>query len=180
MRGHGDSGAATSILVIGMALPRVVVTLIFGPIARANDLRTRAQPAADASAQAVRKYAAENGATVDDVHPSGFFGCTVRGPLQAQVCESSPSPGRAPTHYWRDPRERSRHGNATADAPVIFPPCEVRIFNDGKRHGPRYVPPIIGIPLTAAKCTTARPRTFSSRSAWSTRRARRPPTPTWI
>jgi Putative Flp pilus-assembly TadE/G-like len=176
MRRRGDRGAATSILVIGMALLLVVMTLLLGRIARANDLRTRAQSAADAAAlaavaeirdrgaadivhdlipqgeifqdsseQAARRYAAENDAVVDDVHPTGFFGYMVKVTLHTQACEPSPSPGQSLTHYSCAPRERGRHGTATAIAHVIFPVCELRTFDDGKRHGPRYVPPIIGV-----------------------------------
>lgn len=176
MTRRGDNGAATSILLIGMAFLLVAVTLILGRIARANDLRTRAQSAADAaalaavaeirdrgaadivrglipqgeifqdgSAAAARTYAGRNGAVVDDVHPTGYFGYTVKVTLHTRACEPSPSPGQAPAHYSCDPDERGWHGRASAIARVDFPVCEVRTFNDGRRHGPRYVPPFIGI-----------------------------------
>jgi hypothetical protein len=45
-----DEGAATTILVVGMALVLVAATLVFSRIAQANDLRTKAQTAADAAA----------------------------------------------------------------------------------------------------------------------------------
>jgi hypothetical protein len=50
MRKRGDKGAATSILVIGMALVLVAATFILNQIAHANDLRTKAQSAADSAA----------------------------------------------------------------------------------------------------------------------------------
>jgi cell wall-associated NlpC family hydrolase len=55
-RGHGnDKGAATTILVIGMALMLVAGTLILNRVAHANDLRTKAQSAADAAALAAEE-----------------------------------------------------------------------------------------------------------------------------
>jgi cell wall-associated NlpC family hydrolase len=47
---HGDEGAATAILVVGMALVMVAAMLMFTRIAQANDLRTKAQTGADAAA----------------------------------------------------------------------------------------------------------------------------------
>ena len=45
-----DRGAATTILVGGMALVLVAAVLVFGRIAQANDMRTQAQTGADAAA----------------------------------------------------------------------------------------------------------------------------------
>jgi len=45
-----DTGAATTILVVGMALVLVAATLIVNRLAHANDLRTKAQSAADSAA----------------------------------------------------------------------------------------------------------------------------------
>jgi hypothetical protein len=47
---RGDEGAATAILVVGMALVMVAGMLMFTRIAQANDLRTKAQTGADAAA----------------------------------------------------------------------------------------------------------------------------------
>lgn len=176
MRRRGDKGAATSILVITMGLVLVAAMMLLSRIARANDLRTRAQTAADAAAlagaaeirdrgardlvrglipdgeiyldtseQAARDYAAANGAVVDDVHASGFFGYTVKVRLHTQACEPKPTPGQAPMHFTCGPREDGWHGTATAIARVAFPSCYPRAVHDGKKHGPGYVPPSIGI-----------------------------------
>ncbi|MGI5326362.1 C40 family peptidase [Actinomadura nitritigenes] len=47
---RGDEGAATSILVVGMALCLVAAVLLFGRVAQAGDMRSRAQRGADAAA----------------------------------------------------------------------------------------------------------------------------------
>jgi Putative Flp pilus-assembly TadE/G-like len=63
MRRRADKGAATSILVVTMALVLVAATLLLSKIARANGLRTRAQTAADASALAAAAEIRDRGAT---------------------------------------------------------------------------------------------------------------------
>ncbi|MGH3392925.1 MAG: pilus assembly protein TadG-related protein, partial [Actinomadura sp.] len=50
--GENDRGAATSILILGMALALVAGVLVFSRIGHANDLRTKAQSGADAAALA--------------------------------------------------------------------------------------------------------------------------------
>jgi hypothetical protein len=62
MRRRGDKGAATSILVVIMALLLVAAMMLLSRIARANDLRTRAQAAADAAALAAVAEIRDRGA----------------------------------------------------------------------------------------------------------------------
>jgi type II secretory pathway pseudopilin PulG len=177
MRRRGDKGAATSILLVTMALVLVAATLLLSRIARANDLRTRAQTAADAaalaaaaeirdrgatdivrglipigeiylgsSAQAARDYASKNGAVVDSVHASGYFGYTVTVTLHTQACQPKPKTDDAPMHFVCNPHEDGYHGTATAVAHVSFPSCQPRGSGGvGKKHGPKWVPPRIGI-----------------------------------
>ena len=177
MRRRGDKGAATSILVVIMALTLVAATLLLSRIARANDLRTRAQTAADAaalagaaeirdrgamdvsrglipigeiyetaSAQAARDYAAKNGAVVDSVHATGYFGYTVKVTLHTQACQPKPTQNDAPMHFVCKPGEDGYHGTATAIAHVTFPSCQPRgLGGIGKKHGPSWVPPSIGL-----------------------------------
>ncbi|MFA1545094.1 C40 family peptidase [Actinomadura chokoriensis] len=49
-RRNGDTGAATSTVIVGMALLLVAGLLLFSRVAHANDLRTKAQTGADAAA----------------------------------------------------------------------------------------------------------------------------------
>ncbi|MFB4300714.1 C40 family peptidase [Actinomadura sp. NTSP31] len=49
-RAGGDDGAATTILVVGMALCLLAAVLLFSRVAQAGDMRTRAQRGADAAA----------------------------------------------------------------------------------------------------------------------------------
>lgn len=174
---RGDKGAATSILVVTMALTLVAATLLLSRIARANDLRTRAQTAADAAAlagaaeirdrgatdishglipvgeislsateQAARDYAAKNGAVVDSVHISGYFGYTVKVTLHTQACQPKPKTDDAPMHFECRPGEQGYHGTATAIARVAFPSCRPRSSGGiGKDHGPGWVPPRVGL-----------------------------------
>jgi type II secretory pathway pseudopilin PulG len=177
LRARGDNGAATSILMVTMALVLVAATLLLSRIARANDLRTRAQTAADAaalaaaaeirdrgatdvarglipigeiylssSAQAARDYAAKNGAVVDSVHASGYFGYTVKVTLHTQACQPKPRTDDAPMHFVCKPGEQGYHGTATAIAHVAFPSCQPRgIGGIGKKHGAGWVPPHLGL-----------------------------------
>ena len=160
-----------------MALTLVAAMLLLSRIARANDLRTRAQTAADAAAlagaaeirdrgatdiarglipigeiyksaseQAARDYADKNGSTVDSVHASGYFGYTVKVTLHTQACEPKPGHKMRADHFTCDPHEDGYHGTATAIAHVSFPSCRPRgSGGTGKKHGPGWVPPHIGI-----------------------------------
>ncbi|MEV0401482.1 pilus assembly protein TadG-related protein [Actinoallomurus sp. NPDC050550] len=176
MRRRADKGAATTILVVTMALVLVAATLLLSKIARANGLRTRAQTAADASALAAaaeirdrgatdiarglipdgeiylsssagaaRDYAAKNGAVVDEVRASGYFGLTVKVTLHTRACQPKPGTDQAPMHFTCEHGERGLHGTATAIARVAFPACGPRGFHDGKKHGKGFIPPTIGI-----------------------------------
>lgn len=51
-RGHGDKGAGTAILVIGIGLVMAFVSAMFFRVTHLNDLRTQAQTGADAAALA--------------------------------------------------------------------------------------------------------------------------------
>lgn len=79
---RGDEGAATTILVVGMALVLVAATMMLMRIAHANDLRTQAQDAADAAALAAASEIRDRGAAeiVAGRIPQGIlFGEATRG-----------------------------------------------------------------------------------------------------
>ena len=180
MRRHpGDRGAATTILLVGMALAMVATTLLLMRIAHANDLRTQAQDAADAAAlgaaaeirdrgaaeiiagripqgilfgeasrDAAGRYASANHAVVDDVHPSGIFGYTVKVDVHTERCQTDMRPGRSVSDIpcrTEEDRKNGRSGKATAIARVTFPFCTLQSLNDGEQHGPDYDPPSLGV-----------------------------------
>jgi hypothetical protein len=173
-----DKGAATTILVVGMGLVLAATTMLLTRIAHANDLRTRAQTAADAAAlagaadirdrgaaeivngllpqgiiyqgsaaDAARRYAAQNDATVDDVHASGFFGYTVKVDVHTNQCQTKVDPNtpldRIPCQNKDEPA--GQHGTATEIAQVTFPVCVIRGLDDGQDHGPTFDPPSLGV-----------------------------------
>jgi putative Flp pilus-assembly TadE/G-like protein len=176
-----DEGAATTILVVGMALVMVAATLIFSRVGNANDLRTQAQNAADAAAlaaaaeirdrgaaeivagripqgilfgqtshEAARTYATANDAVVDDVHPTGFFGYTVKVDVHTDRCQTRMEPGRPLSDIpCKTPEDfkNGRSGTATAIAKVTFPFCVIRggTGEGNKEEDPKFDPPPLGV-----------------------------------
>ncbi len=172
---RGDNGAATSILLIIMALTLVAATLLLSRIARANNLRTRAQTGADASALAAAAEIRDRGAMdiVRGLIPIGEIYKTTSdmaareyAQKNGSVVDSVHASGffgytvkvtvhtkacepnnrdQAPMHFECKPGEEGNHGTATAIAHVSFPMCSPRGLIDGKKHGKSYVPPRVGL-----------------------------------
>lgn len=77
MRDERDRGAATAILVVGTALVMVLVTMLLSRLGQADDLRTRAQSAADSAALGaeapLRDYAVDLALQGVDPHDVAYW-----------------------------------------------------------------------------------------------------------
>ncbi|MDT0304116.1 pilus assembly protein TadG-related protein [Streptomonospora wellingtoniae] len=162
-----DSGQANLFMLIGLTISLIAILLLFVRVGNANNLRSDAQTAADASAlaaagvardhaaraladdeipysrlydpaegrTAAEHYAAQNGATVEQIRASddsqGNVGNIVRVEIQTKSCQRELQ--KDGSRHWSDAActesddpdaETSHSGNASAIAEVVMPECE--------------------------------------------------------